>query len=135
MGNRSWASTNLRARGHFQPFCSTKRRKCPHGFESNVAQMGSKWSKWSKYGNQHGSRTKKSQNRVKIGRKWVKIGRKWVKMGQNRVKAGPSFDHFWPFGAILDPFWTPKRPREPQNAWGGQDKMDQKGSTGHTNVF
>ena len=57
------------------------------------------------------------------------------KMGQNRVKVGPSFDHFWPFGAILDPFWTPKRPREPQNAGGNRPKWAKRGSTGHKNVF
>ena len=33
------------------------------------------------------------------------------------------------------PFWTPKRPREPQNAVGNRPKWAKRGSTGHKNVF
>ena len=50
-----------------------------------------------------------------------------------------DFDHLGPFlaifGPFLGPFWTPKWPREPQNAGGNRPKWAKRGSTGHKNVF
>ena len=74
-------------KGHFQPFCFTKRRKCPHEFESNASKIGvemrSKWPKQGQNGTNMGQGPKQDQNRVNIGRKWVKMG---PKMGQNGSK-------------------------------------------------
>ena len=71
--------------GHFQPFCSTKRRKCPHGFESNVSKIGDNEGKMAKVGSDMGHGRKRSQNRVKIGRNGAVNGAKW---GQNTSKWG-----------------------------------------------